>query len=70
MLDMFELDGGLKAQSLLKVVFSEMRDSQMEKSNLFTHPEPTKPIKTTFCRLWGFMLDVFELDGGLKTEGL
>ncbi len=28
MLDMFELDGGLKAQSLCKVVFSEMRDSQ------------------------------------------
>ena len=33
---MFELDGGLKAQSLFKVVFSEMRDSQMEKTNLFT----------------------------------
>ena len=39
MLDMFELDGGLKAQSLFKVVFSEMRDSQMEKTDLFTHPE-------------------------------
>ena len=41
---MFELDGGLKAQSLSKVVFSEMRDSQMGKTNLFTHPEPKKPI--------------------------
>ena len=40
MLDMFELDGGLKAQSLSKVVFSEMRDSQMRKTNLFTHPTP------------------------------
>ena len=29
MLDMFELDGGLKAQSLSEVVFSEMRESQM-----------------------------------------
>ena len=47
MLDMFELDGGLKAQSLSKVVFSEMRDSQMGKTNLFTHPEPKKQIKPT-----------------------
>ena len=70
MLDMFELDGGLKAQSLFKVVFSEMRDSQMEKTHLFTHPEPKKQIKPTFCRLWGFTLDAFELDGGLKTESL
>ena len=70
MLDMFELDGGLKAQSLSKVVFSEMRDSQMGKTNLFTHPKPTKPVKPTFCRLGGVMLDAFELDGGLKTESL
>ena len=70
MLDMLELDGGLKAQSLSKVVFSEMRDSQMETTNLFTHPEPKKSIKPTFCRLWGFTLDAFELDGGLKTESL
>ena len=42
MLDMFEVDGGLKAQSLSKVVFSEMRDSEMEKTNLFTHPEHKK----------------------------
>ena len=48
MLDMFELDGGLKAQSLSKVVFSEQRDSQMGKTNLFTHPEPTKTNKTSF----------------------
>ena len=45
MLDMFKLDGGLKAQSLSKVVFSEMLDSQMGKNNLFTHPEPKKLIK-------------------------
>ena len=70
MLDMFELDGGLKAQSLSKVVFSEMRDSQMGKTNLFTHREPKQQIKPTFCRLWGFTLDAFELDGGLKTESL
>ena len=70
MLDMFEVDGGLKAQSLSKVVFSEMRDSQMGKTNLFTHPEPKKPIKPTLCRLWGFTLDAFEVDGGLKTESL
>ena len=69
-LDMLELDGGLKAQSLSKVVFSEMRDSQMGKTNLFTHPEPKKQIKPTFCRLWRFTLDAFELDGGLKTESL
>ena len=47
MLDMFELDGGLKAQSLSKVVFSEMRDSQMGKTNLFTHPEPKKTNNKT-----------------------
>ena len=70
MLDMFELDGGLKAQSLSKVVFSEMRDPQMGKTNLFTHPEPKKQTKPTFCRLWGFTLDAFELDGGLKNESL
>ena len=70
MLDMLELHGGLKTQSLSNVVFSEMRDSQMGKTNLFTHPEPKKQIKPTFCRLWGFTLDVFELDGGLKTESL
>ena len=70
MLDMFELDGGLKAQSLSKVVFSEMRDSQMGKTNLFTHPESNKPMKQTFCRLWGFTLDAFEVDGGLRTESL
>ena len=69
-LDMLELHGGLEAQSLSKVVFSEMRDSQMEKTHLFTHPEPKKQIKPTFCRLWGFTLDAFELDGGLKTESL
>ena len=40
MLDMLELDGGLKAQSLCKGVFSAMRDAQMGKTNLFTHPEP------------------------------
>ena len=51
MLDMLELDGGLKAQSLSKVVFSEMRNSQMGETNLFTHPKPTKPIKPTFQRL-------------------
>ena len=67
---MLELDGGLKAQSLSKVVFSEMRDSQMEKTHLFTHAEPKKQIKPIFCRLWGFTLDAFELDGGLKTESL
>ena len=67
---MFGLDGGLKAQSLFKVVFSEMRDSQIEKTHLFTHPEPKKQIKQTFCRLWGFTLDAFEVDGGLKTESL
>ena len=67
---MFELDGGLTAQSLSKMVFSEMRDSQMGKTNLCTHPEPKKTIKHTFCRLWRFTLDVFELDGGLKTESL
>ena len=70
MLDTLELDGGLKAQSLFKVAFSEMRDSQIEKTNLFTHPEPKKQIKPTLCRLWGFTLDAFELDGGLKTESL
>ena len=64
MLDMFELDGGLKAQSLSKVVFSEMRDSHMGTSHLLTHPEPKKLTKPAFCRLWGFMLDAFELDGG------
>ena len=46
MLDMFELDGGLKAQSLSKVVFSEMRDSQIGKTNLFIHPAPEKNNKT------------------------
>ena len=50
---MFELDGGLKAQSLSKVVFSEMRDSQMGKTNLFTHPEPKKQITRICCRLCG-----------------
>ena len=70
MLDMFGLDSGLKAQSLSKVVFSEMRDSQMGKTNFFTDPKPTKPTKPIFCRLWGFMLDAFELDGGLTTESL
>ena len=40
------------------------------KTNFFTDPKPTKPIKPTFCRLWGFTLDAFELDGGLKTESL
>ena len=70
MLDMFGLDSGLKAQSLSKVMFSEMRDSQMGKTNFFTDPKPTKPTKQTFCRLWGFMLDAFELDGGLTTESL
>ena len=70
MLDTLELDGGLKAQSLSKVVFSEMRDSQMRKTNLFTHPEPTKTNDTILCRLWGFMLDAFGLDGGLQTESL
>ena len=70
MLDMFELDGGLKAQSLSKVVFSEMRDSQMEKTHLFTHPEPKKKMKRTFRRLLGFMLDAFEVDTGLRTESL
>ena len=70
MLDMFELDGGLKAQSLSTVVFSGMRDSQIGKTNLFTHPEPKKQRKPTFCRLWGFMLDAFELDGGLEAESL
>ena len=39
MLDMLELDGGLEAQSHSKVVFSEMRDSQIGKTNLFIHPE-------------------------------
>ena len=48
MLDMFELDGGLKAQSLSKVVFSGVRDSQIGETNLFTHPEPTKTNKTNF----------------------
>ena len=48
MLEMFGLDSGLKAQSLSKVVFSEMRDSQMEKTNLVTHAEPTKTDKTNF----------------------
>ena len=67
---MLELDGGLKAQSLSKFVFPEMRDSQIGKTNLFTDPKPTQPIKQTFYRLWGFMLDAFELDGGLKTESL
>ena len=70
MLDMFEVDGGLKAQSLSKVVFSEMRDSQMGTTNLFTPPETKKQIKPTFCGLWGFTLDAFEVDGGLKTESL
>ena len=37
---MFELDGGLKAQSLSKVVFSGVRDSQMGKTHEFTQPEP------------------------------
>ena len=70
MLDMFGLDSGLKAQSLSKVVFSEMRDSQMGKTNFFTDPKPTKPTKPTFGRLWGFMPDAFELDGGLRTQSL
>ena len=48
MLDMFELDGGLKARSLSKVVFSEIRDSQMGRTNLFTHPEPKKQRKQLF----------------------
>ena len=47
MLDMFGLDGGLKAQSLCKVVFSEMRDSQMGETNLFTH-ENWKSLKSLF----------------------
>ena len=67
---MFELDGGLQAQSLSKVVFSEMRDSQMRKTNFVTDPKPTKPTKPFFYRLWGFMLDEFELDSGLATESL
>ena len=46
MLDLLEMDGGLKAQSLSKVVFSEMRVSQIGKTNLFTHPEPKKNNKT------------------------
>ena len=46
MLDMFELDAGMKAQSLFKVVFSEVRDSKMRETSLFTHPEPTKTHKT------------------------
>ena len=33
-------------------------------------PNQQKLIKLTFCRLWGFVLDAFELDGGLKTESL
>tara|TARA_B100000768_G_scaffold76434_1_gene72902 strand:- start:39 stop:263 length:225 start_codon:yes stop_codon:yes gene_type:complete len=40
------------------------------KTNFFTDPEPTKPIKPTFYRLWGFMLDMFEVDGGLKAQSL
>ena len=40
------------------------------KTNFSTAPKPTKPIKPTFYRLWRFMLDAFELDGGLKTESL
>ena len=70
MLDMFELDGGLKAQSLSKVVFPRSGAHKRGKPNLFTHPEPKKQIKPTFCRLWGFTLDAFEVDGGLKTESL
>ena len=119
-----DLHGGLKAQSLSKLVFSEMRRSPMGETNLFTHPEPTKLVKPTFfdlwdlcwihlnwmvgwklkvspklcflkcgthkwgkptftdipnqqkeikqtsCRLWGFMLDAFELHGGLKADSL
>ena len=70
MLDTLELDGGLKAQSLFKVVISVVRDSQMGKTNSVTHPEPKKTIKPTFCRLWGFTLDAFEPDGGLKAQSL
>ena len=33
-------------------------------------PNQQKQIKPTVCRLWGFMLDAFELVGGLKTESL
>ena len=51
MLDMFELDGGLKAQSLSEVVFSEMQDSPMGKTNLSTHPEPRRQTKPTFYGL-------------------
>ena len=53
MLDMFELDGGLKAQSLSKVVFSDMRDSQMGETNLFIHPEPKKTNKTNSLQILG-----------------
>ena len=40
------------------------------RTNFFTGPKPTKPIKPIFYRLWGFMLDMFELDGGLKAQKL
>ena len=40
------------------------------KTNFFTDPKPTKPIKQTFRRLWGFILDMLELDGVLNAQSL
>ena len=42
----------------------------LRKTNFFTYPKPTKPITPTFCKLWDFILETFELDGGLKAESL
>ena len=39
--------------------------------NSLIHTSHINKTNNTFlCRLWGFILDAFELDGGLKTESL
>ena len=61
---------GWKLKVSPKLCFPKCGIHKWRKPTLFTDPKPTKQIKPTFCRLWGFMLDAFELDGGLKTESL
>ena len=48
MLDMFEVDGGLKAQSLSKVVFSEMRELTNGENQLIHTSRTKKTNKTNF----------------------
>ena len=40
------------------------------KTSFSTDPEPTKQIKQTLYRLWGFILDMLALDGGLNAQSL